>query len=274
MGGVARLPIGGQQQLGAALGFGLDVNAWLEAFPPLYALSSDPNYGGTAFGELVQWLVVIDIAAVGLGTATGSSRGLFALARDGAETCVQVFFVRGTVVADTDWFLLDGAQDASDAEALSAFLAQFIESATYVPRQILLSQAPADLDQLQAMLRERRGGAVEVRVTPRIDRDRLVAEGTGEAREVERMRPLAALASGAHLEIVPACGHLAPLEAPSAVVDLKPLALSEARGKGSRYCIRAISSLIFSFCRLSSVTWTWSGSGRWASSSIPCSSSA
>jgi 3-oxoadipate enol-lactonase len=35
---------------------------------------------------------------------------------------------------------------------------------------------------------------------------------------VERMRPLAALASGAHLEIVPACGHLAPLEAPSAVV--------------------------------------------------------
>ena len=66
-----------------ALGFGLDVNAWLEAFPPLYALSSDPTYGGTAFGELVQWLVVIDIAAVGLGTATGSSRGLFALARDG-----------------------------------------------------------------------------------------------------------------------------------------------------------------------------------------------
>ena len=68
--------------------------------------------------------------------------------------------------------------------------------------------------------------------------------------------------------------HLVGSSAPSAVVDLKPLALSEARGKGSRYCIRAISSLIFSFCRLSSVTWTWSGSGRWASSSISCSSSA
>ncbi len=66
-----------------ALGFGLDVNAWLEAFPPLYALGSDPTYGGSTFGELVQWIVVIDIAAVGLGTATASSRGLFALARDG-----------------------------------------------------------------------------------------------------------------------------------------------------------------------------------------------
>lgn len=66
-----------------AVGFGLSVQAWLEAFPPLYALSSDPTYGGSAFGQLIQWLVVIDIAAVGLGTATGSSRGVFALARDG-----------------------------------------------------------------------------------------------------------------------------------------------------------------------------------------------
>jgi len=66
-----------------ALGFGLDVNAWLEAFPPLYALSSDPTYGGSTFGELIQWIIVIDIAAVGLGTATASSRGVFALARDG-----------------------------------------------------------------------------------------------------------------------------------------------------------------------------------------------
>jgi amino acid transporter len=44
---------------------------------------ADPSIGSTRFGELVQWLIVIDIAAVALGTATGSSRGLFALARDG-----------------------------------------------------------------------------------------------------------------------------------------------------------------------------------------------
>lgn len=66
-----------------AVGFGLSVEQWLANFPPLYALAADPNYGGSAFGELIQWLVVIDIAAVGLGTATASSRGVFALARDG-----------------------------------------------------------------------------------------------------------------------------------------------------------------------------------------------
>jgi 3-oxoadipate enol-lactonase len=35
---------------------------------------------------------------------------------------------------------------------------------------------------------------------------------------VERMRPFAALAPNATLEVVPSCGHLAPIEAPEAVV--------------------------------------------------------
>ena len=34
----------------------------------------------------------------------------------------------------------------------------------------------------------------------------------------ERMRPFAALAPKARLEVVPSCGHLAPLEAPEVVV--------------------------------------------------------
>src|SRR5690606_32980032 len=63
---------------------------------------------------------------------------VFALARKDDEACVQAFFVRGTVVADTDFFMLDGTKDASDKEILGAFLAQFYESATYVPRTVLL----------------------------------------------------------------------------------------------------------------------------------------
>ena len=45
--------------------------------------TANPDFGGDTFSEIVQWLVVIDIAAVGLGTATGTTRGVFALARDG-----------------------------------------------------------------------------------------------------------------------------------------------------------------------------------------------
>jgi amino acid transporter len=64
------------------LAFGLNVGELLKNFPPLYVATSNPDFGGDTFGEIVQWLVVIDIAAVGLGTATGTARGFFALARD------------------------------------------------------------------------------------------------------------------------------------------------------------------------------------------------
>jgi amino acid transporter len=66
-------------------GFGFDIAAFTDPknFPPLYGIASTPPLGSSNFGELTQWIVVIDIAAVGLGTATGASRGLFALARDG-----------------------------------------------------------------------------------------------------------------------------------------------------------------------------------------------
>ncbi len=117
-----------------------------------------------------------------MASTTPLDADVIAIARDGSEACVQVFFVRGTVVADTDWFLLDGAAEASDAEALSAFLAQFFESATYVPRNVLLSQAPADMEQIEAMLRERRGGAVEVRVPERGELRALVASAEENAR--------------------------------------------------------------------------------------------
>jgi amino acid transporter len=64
------------------LAFGLNVAELLKSFPPLYVATANPDFGGDRFSELVQWLVVIDIAAVGLGTATGTTRGVFALARD------------------------------------------------------------------------------------------------------------------------------------------------------------------------------------------------
>ncbi len=112
---------------------------------------------------------------------------VFALARQDDETCVQAFFVRGTVVADTDSFMLDGTMDASDGEVLGAFLAQFYESATYVPRNLLLSNRPDDRDELEAMLRERRQGAVEIAVPERGERRGLVATAEENAREALTM---------------------------------------------------------------------------------------
>ncbi|MBM3140381.1 MAG: excinuclease ABC subunit UvrC [Chloroflexi bacterium] len=118
-----------------------------------------------------------------MATTTPLDADVFALARQDDEACVQVFFVRGTVVADTDSFMLDGTQDARDPEVLSAFLAQFYESATYVPRTVLLPSEPADRADLEAMLRDARRGAVEVAVPVRGERRGLVATAEENARQ-------------------------------------------------------------------------------------------
>ena len=122
-----------------------------------------------------------------MATTTPLDADVFGLARQDDEACVQVFFVRGTVVADTDSFMLEGTQDASDAEILSAFLAQFYESATYVPRALLLSQEPTDREQIEAMLREQRGRSVELAVPVRGERRALVTSAEDNAREALRM---------------------------------------------------------------------------------------
>ncbi|MYH40516.1 MAG: excinuclease ABC subunit UvrC [Chloroflexi bacterium] len=122
-----------------------------------------------------------------MATTTALDADVFALAREGDEACVQVFFARGTVVADTDSFTLDGAGEAADAAVIGAFLAQYYESATYVPRTVLLSTEPADRGELVAALRERRGGAVEVSVPARGERRRLVETAEENARQALSM---------------------------------------------------------------------------------------
>jgi amino acid transporter len=69
---------------GLLVAFDFDLGAFLDPanFPPLYAAAAG-EFGSSTFGEIIQWVVVLDIAAVGLGTVNASSRGLFALGRDG-----------------------------------------------------------------------------------------------------------------------------------------------------------------------------------------------
>ena len=122
-----------------------------------------------------------------MATTSNLDADVFALARAEDEACVQVFFVRGTVVADTDSFMLDGTKDTSDADVLSAFLAQFYADATYVPRVVLLPFEPAARADLEIVLRERRAGAVEIAVPVRGERRGLVQTAEENARESLRM---------------------------------------------------------------------------------------
>ncbi len=96
-----------------AIGFGLDGKAWASNPAPLFSLAAPKSQGG--FGsnvllDFVQILVILDIIAVGLGTAVTATRGVFALARDrripGALAKVDRRW--GTPVASTLFVVLVG----------------------------------------------------------------------------------------------------------------------------------------------------------------------
>ena len=110
---------------------------------------------------------------------------IFGLARKNGDAMVQVLFVRGIKMVGTDHFTLDGARDASDGEALASFLKQFYDSATYVPRRLLLPVEVPEASLLAAWLSEQRGRPVELVVPKRGEKRRLVELAQSNASEAQ-----------------------------------------------------------------------------------------
>ena len=108
---------------------------------------------------------------------------VFGLARDEADAVVQVLFVRGTRMVGADSFTMDGTKDEADADIIASFVKQFYESATYVPRRVIVPVALPEQAMIEAMLSDRRGTKVEVLAPQRGEKRGLVEMATKNARE-------------------------------------------------------------------------------------------
>jgi len=108
---------------------------------------------------------------------------IFGLARGDDEAVVQVLFVRGTRMVGVDSFTLAGTKDETDGDVMASFIKQFYESATYVPKRVVV---PLDLPEqalIESWLAERRGTNVELLVPRRGEKRRLVEMAANNARE-------------------------------------------------------------------------------------------
>ena len=112
---------------------------------------------------------------------------VFGLARENAEACVQVFFVRRGNVIGRDNFALDGADDEPEADVLAGFLKQFYQSAAYVPQRVLLPFPVTDQPLIEEWLSQRRGRRVQVLAPQRGDKRALVQTAVDNARESLQM---------------------------------------------------------------------------------------
>jgi len=108
---------------------------------------------------------------------------IFGLARDSDQACVQVFFVRGTQMIGRDTFMLEGVRDEPDSAVLTNFLLQYYEGAQYVPKLVAIPSEADERDTMEALLTEKRGSLVEVRVPERGEKRRLVELASENAKE-------------------------------------------------------------------------------------------
>jgi excinuclease ABC subunit C len=99
-------------------------------------------------------------------------RDVWALFRDGFAGCGVVVPVREGLMREPVSFPFDGAIE-EDGELLSSWMNGWYDGA-FIPREILACTAPPDLEALEEVLGERRGGRVYIKVPQRGEKHELV----------------------------------------------------------------------------------------------------
>ncbi len=132
-------------------------------------------------------------ARQGINPATIAEADIFALHREGSQSCIQVFFFR----AGQNWgnrpFFPRHAADVESRELLSSFVGQFYDTRP-PPSLILASEDIADRELLAEALSIRAGHRIEIAVPLRGEKREIVAAAVQNARE-QLIRSLAESAS-------------------------------------------------------------------------------
>lgn len=96
------------------------------------------------------------------------------LAQNEVDSCVQIFFIRDGRTLGRDFFILEGTGGDARPELISAFIQQFYEDASFVPKTVLVSEELPDAALLEAWLTEKKEAKVECRMPQRGDKLGLV----------------------------------------------------------------------------------------------------
>lgn len=111
------------------------------------------------------------------------------LAAAGDRACVQVFQVRnGIITGRRGFYGMLPVEDDTPATLLRAFILQYYEGSTEIPRFLFLPVKPADYCELEIWLRDLRGTKVTFTVSRRGDAHRLVELAVRNARELLRIK--------------------------------------------------------------------------------------
>ena len=111
-------------------------------------------------------------------------RDIIAIAAEGYDAVVQVFFVRDGQMIGRDHFRLTVGEGDTTAQVLNEFVKQFYAGTPYIPSELLLMEPIADSTVIEKWLTGRRGAKVSCRVPQKGEKAKLMELAAKNARLV------------------------------------------------------------------------------------------
>lgn len=145
----------------------------------------------------------------------GEDKDIIALATEGNEAVVQVFFLRNGKLIGREHFYMTQIEEPLPDKILTSFVKQFYAGTPFIPREIMLQQEIEDMELMERWLTAKKSARVHLRVPQRGAKEKLVDLAARNAQLVlsqdrERIRREEGRTIGAVREIEEILG-IAPL---------------------------------------------------------------
>lgn len=104
----------------------------------------------------------------------GEDKDIIALALDGNEAVVQVFFLRNGKLIGREHFYMMQIEEPSADKILTSFVKQFYAGTPFIPREIMLQEHIEDMELVENWLTGKKGARVYLRVPVKGAKEKLV----------------------------------------------------------------------------------------------------
>ena len=94
----------------------------------------------------------------------GEDKDIIALASDGRDAVVQVFFVRDGKLIGREHFYMTHVSETPRAQILLDFVKQFYAGTPFIPRELMLQEEIEDIDIIEQWLTKRKGSRVYIKI--------------------------------------------------------------------------------------------------------------
>ena len=105
----------------------------------------------------------------------GDDYDVLACASDGVDATVQALFMRDGKLLGSEAFVMERGAGESAGELIESFILQYYDEDHPIPPMILTQELTEDSETLEQLLREKRGGAFELRLPQRGDKRQMMA---------------------------------------------------------------------------------------------------